>query len=195
MIPETLQAFMDCLAKKKRAKQKIEKKMAAISHALIAAIRPRSFVSSILHGLALFIHRKFGSKSLIQLLASLGFSGNYHEAQQLEMSLVYHPKAPALKDVFCQYVFDNADFNISTIDGWNTFPCMGGIKCVTPASALPIPQEIKRITSLPPATEVGNLELQIWNGPTNTLQHLTVLDLDRIHPLPHDIDKTHKNSL
>ncbi|ELU15381.1 hypothetical protein CAPTEDRAFT_199459 [Capitella teleta] len=35
---------------------------------------------------------------------------------------------------FFQFVFDNADFNVATISGHNTFHSMGGISCVTPDS-------------------------------------------------------------
>ncbi|ELT96415.1 hypothetical protein CAPTEDRAFT_203052 [Capitella teleta] len=35
---------------------------------------------------------------------------------------------------FFQFVFDNADFNVATISGHNTFHSMGGIGCVTPDS-------------------------------------------------------------
>ena len=145
----------------------------------------------ILHAVALFIHRKFGSENLVNLLAGLGFSGTYHEAQQLELSTVYHIEEPAPRVTFCQYVFDNADFNVSTTDGWNTFHSMGGIKCITPASALPPSEEVQRLKSAPSATEVGHLgvmELQTFEHRTsNALRQITVLDLNMLNPIPADI--------
>ena len=40
LIPQSLRVFMDCIAKKKRSKEGVEKKMTTIAHALIAAVRP-----------------------------------------------------------------------------------------------------------------------------------------------------------
>lgn len=37
---------------------------------------------------------------------------------------------------FTQFVFDNADFNVATLTGHNTFHAMGGIACVTPPSTV-----------------------------------------------------------
>ena len=35
---------------------------------------------------------------------------------------------------FTQFVFDNADFNVATLTGHNTFHSMSGIACATPSS-------------------------------------------------------------
>ncbi|GBN46389.1 hypothetical protein AVEN_23269-1 [Araneus ventricosus] len=75
MVPQTLKALMDSLSGKKRDDEKMRKKLTAIAHAIISTIRPRSFLSPILHGIALFVNRKFGSKSLISLLPRLGTIG------------------------------------------------------------------------------------------------------------------------
>ena len=47
---------------------------------------------------------------------------------------------------FTQFVFDNADFNVATLTGHNTFHSMGGIACVTPPGSMnnsPIKREVK----------------------------------------------------
>lgn len=50
-----------------------------------------------------------------------------------------------------QFVFDNADVNVNTLDGENTFHEMGGIMCITPHNAvLPdqnIPRSKKHVTA------------------------------------------------
>ncbi|GBN55617.1 hypothetical protein AVEN_194339-1 [Araneus ventricosus] len=127
MVLQTLKAFMDSLSGKKRDDEKMRRKLTAIAHAIISTIRPRSFLSPILHGIGLFVNRKFKSKSLISLLSRLGFCASYHEAQQLELSTIYHPVQPTPTGTFCQYIFDNADFNGATLDGLKTFHSMGGI--------------------------------------------------------------------
>jgi hypothetical protein len=58
---------------------------------------------------------------------------------------------------FCQYVFDNADFNSSTIDGLNTIHIMGGIQCITPGSAVAPLQQIRKLASQPTASEIANI--------------------------------------
>lgn len=88
------------------------------------------------------------------LLFSLGFSATYYQADQLEISSLYQPQTCTSSTVFSQYVFDNGDFNISTLDGLATFHSLGGIKCVTPAEALPKSNAITKLTS-PLMPEVG----------------------------------------
>lgn len=89
--------------------------------------RPIAFTSSILLGLALFIYRQLGSKSLLHLLQNLAFCGSCKDVQMLELSATYHPKQPTSPaGTFTKYVFANADFNVSNIDGLNTFHSMGG---------------------------------------------------------------------
>ncbi|GBO46399.1 hypothetical protein AVEN_115502-1 [Araneus ventricosus] len=54
MVPQTLKALMDSLSGKKRDDEKMRKKLTAIAHAIISTIRPRSFLSPILHDIADF---------------------------------------------------------------------------------------------------------------------------------------------
>lgn len=126
VIPDTLKAFLDSLlAQKMGDNNKTKRKIISLAHSIISIIRPRSFISSVLHGIAFFIHRKFGAKSLIDLLANFGFSGSYYDANMLELSAIYHPQEPLPTDTFTQFIFDNADFNVATLDGLNTFHSMG----------------------------------------------------------------------
>ncbi|GBO13776.1 hypothetical protein AVEN_34890-1 [Araneus ventricosus] len=156
-----------------------------------STIRPRSFLSPILHGIALFFNRKFGSKSLISLLSRLGFCASYHETQQLELSTIYYPVQPTPAGTFCQYILDNADFNVATLDGLNTFYSMGGIKCITPSCYFPPALSIKRLKSVPTAEEVGKLGvlelLTFENVKKSTLQQIVVQDLSMLNPIPSNI--------
>ncbi len=46
-------------------------------------------------------------------------------------------------------MYDNADFNVATVTGHNTFHSMGGIACVTPQGTVDeVP--VKRTVSVPP---------------------------------------------
>lgn len=74
----------------------------------------------------------------------MGFSASYNDAQLLEAAATMQPEAEMLPEAFCQFICDNADFNVSTIDGLNTFYSMGAIKCVTPSSAIIPGQAIEK---------------------------------------------------
>ncbi|GBM45684.1 hypothetical protein AVEN_237921-1 [Araneus ventricosus] len=140
---------------------------------------------------ALFVIRKFGTKSLINLLSSLGFCASYHEAQQLELLTIYHSVQPTPAGTFCQYIFGNAYFNVATLDSLNTFHSMGGTKCITPSRALPPADSTKRVKSVPTDEEVGKLgvlELLISeNVKMSALQQIVFQDLNVLNHIPSQI--------
>lgn len=72
-IPESLTYFLELLIlKNKRHKlENLKLICTTISHCIMAAIRPRSFISSLQLGLSVFFHRRFGSKRLIQIFRLL----------------------------------------------------------------------------------------------------------------------------
>lgn len=89
-------------------------KRIAIEHAIISAIRPRSFLSP---GVGVYICRKIGSKDLIKTLTHLGFCSSYKEVQNFELNaLKVQRSICSVSSGFTQFVFDNADFNTKTID-------------------------------------------------------------------------------
>ena len=108
------------------------KKCTTIAHMIISEVKPRSFISPIKLGVAAFIFKKIGSKTLIDVLSSLGICSSYSDVKVLETSLVVAPPEVIKPGGFVQYVFDNCDFNVSNLDGFNTFHNMAGIKCITP---------------------------------------------------------------
>ena len=90
-------------------------------------------------------------------------------------------------DSYLQFVFDNADHNTATTDGKNTFHCMGGIMCVTPASSVQSNESIVRLKgSLPTITsgKFGYLPLVNFSQtePFN-LKKLIVKDVYEINPI------------
>ena len=54
----------------------------------------------------MYVHRKYESKELIDILSSLGFACNYSEVRRLNTAFI---------NGFTQFIFDNADFNVATI--------------------------------------------------------------------------------
>lgn len=74
------------------------------------AIRPRSFLSPLLLGLAVTLHRKFGKKEIIQMLDMLGFCASYNETLLYEASVAEEEKIKIR--TICH---DKADFNTNNL--------------------------------------------------------------------------------
>ena len=142
--------------------------LASLTSAIISATRPRSCVSPFLLGIAVYIHRKYGSKELIGLLNNVGFSESYVEVQRYEYSLFADMPDSVSEQGFAQFVFDNADFNIRTIDGHNTFHSMGGIKCITLVPPSRTAQTVKRVLNPPKSSVIGsfaNIPVETYHKP------------------------------
>jgi len=107
----------------------------------------------------LLIYRKHASRHLIDLLANSGFCASYYEAQKLEMSAIYSAKPGfnVKKGAFNQFVFDNVDFNVCTIDGLDTLHAMDGIRYITPSNSLEKGADIPRLKNMPLSHDVGKL--------------------------------------
>ncbi|KAJ8896678.1 hypothetical protein PR048_002023 [Dryococelus australis] len=74
------------------------------------------------------------------------------------MSTILHTH-PDMNGSFSQFVFDNTDFNVCTIDGLNTFHAMGGIRCTTPESSAIRRTEIPRLTKISSSKSSGELRV------------------------------------
>lgn len=149
LIPQSLKLFTDRITSKKSVleSEKVKKKAIVINHAIISSVRPRSFISPIQTGLALTLHRLFGSKYLIDLLSSLGLCASYHETNLYLSSLIAAGSPNIGAEAFTQFVFDNADVNVRTLDGLNTFHAMGGVQCITPGSSVDTKVTVQKVSS------------------------------------------------
>ena len=85
--PESLDSFVHNVIRHS-GKKEHGSKHEAIIQSIIADTRPRSFLSPLLLGIAVYIHRKYGSKDLIELLKNLGFSESYLEVQRYKYSIM-----------------------------------------------------------------------------------------------------------
>ncbi|KAG5876961.1 hypothetical protein JTB14_027860 [Gonioctena quinquepunctata] len=125
VIPETLKVFLETskvfletlILKKKRGILDVyRRKCVALAHSIIACVRPHSFVSSSLHGVGTYLYHKFGSRHLIHMLESLGFSASYSPTTVIEPSAIMRPDKLQLEgNTFIQFCFDNADLNVNTV--------------------------------------------------------------------------------
>jgi len=186
-IPESLQLMIEeiILKNKKGKKDNLKLKCSAISHAIMSAMRPRSFSSQLLIGLSVFLHRRYGSKRLIDVLANFGFCVPYKETVLYEVSAVYHPPLtilPPESGTLIQYAADNADINVSTLDGHNTLHVMGVIKIITPKSAVINDKPIMKYKSVPSAkdlAEVSHVSLHMYkNYEVSGLSRIEVKDIN-----------------
>ncbi|KAG5866269.1 hypothetical protein JTB14_018809 [Gonioctena quinquepunctata] len=114
-------------------------------------------------GVAEFLFRKYGSRRLLDVISSLGYCSSYQEAVRFETSSVMQPLLALWGQTLSQLVYHNADFNVRTIDGHNTFNSMGCILCVTPRTAVVPGQNIPRLKNLPTAGTVGRSgNVELW---------------------------------
>ncbi|KAK4883393.1 hypothetical protein RN001_006712 [Aquatica leii] len=136
-IPDTLKALMETIITSRHsAGINVNKKRAALSQAIVSACRPRSFVPPILLGIGVYVHRHFGSRQLVDFLHNWGFSVSYKETYRYKNSVIKETTEFDKQDGHIQYCFDNADFNIKTLTGHDTFHSLGGIRLTAPAPAL-----------------------------------------------------------
>ena len=138
MVPDSLRLLMSEIIKSTTDSKQAERSREAICQSIVAACRPRSYISPIQLNLSVYMFLNEGSRHLIDLLHSLGLAASYTESRRFIASLLNSEKSE--DDViqrFNQYAFDNADYNVRTLDGHRTFHNMGGISCSTPRTSEP----------------------------------------------------------
>ena len=171
-IPGTLLRLLNGIIKSKsKLENSTKRRCQAIAHSIISACRPRSFISPLLLSIAVYIHRRYGSRELIDILNSLSFSDDYHEIQRLNTALMQSGVTDYDLGNCTQFIFDNADFNVNTLTGHDTFHAMGGLACVTPPCDKPKPI-IKRSAEVQPlelSGMFGNIDLCQYEKPSETL--------------------------
>ena len=122
-VPQILLEFMKEFTKN-------ELKQNSIAQA-ISACSQLNNVLSLQFGLAVSADNKFGSKLLNVMLNHLGFSSSYDEVIRFKQNVVRFEKADDVMKLmtgdFIQYVGDNTDHDINTIDGKNTHHGLGSI--------------------------------------------------------------------
>lgn len=126
----------------------------------MAALRPRSFRSPLQLGLAVYFHRQYASERLVDVLSSLGVCASYKETLLYEASSLFHPLpsiAPPEDGCFLQYVCDNADHNVASLDGCNTFHSMGMIKIIAPHDKINDDQQVFRLPKMPSESKMASV--------------------------------------
>lgn len=146
------------ISHRKSSELKYNIKETAIAHDIISSTRRKSFISSLLLSLGVMLNKKYASKELLLILNSLGFCSSYEDIQLFDASVLHQPQDQKINGTFLQYVFDNADHNINTIDGRNTFHAMGVIEIATPLNLVKSSNRIEKLKKSPLRSTLVNLE-------------------------------------
>ena len=105
-----------------------KRRFLSLSHAITAAARPRSFVSPILLLISVYINTKLESRELVDLLSSLSFADDYRELQRLfDAFLPTEERDYDWEGSLLNFALDNADIDVRTLTGHNTWHALGGI--------------------------------------------------------------------
>ena len=90
-------------------------------------------------GLAVQIHNLFGSRFLVDTVYNLGFCSSYSEVMKYEAAAAKTWDIEvdnSERNHSIQFVADNVDHNLDTLDGHNTFHGVGIIATITPSIKL-----------------------------------------------------------
>lgn len=157
-IPELLFNFLKALLQNKNRNPVDVRKIFNLGHSIISIVRPNSFLSHLHLAVGTYIHRKTGSKLIIEILSALGSCVPYHHIRLFEASAIMDPPTTIIEDTFVQFVFDNTDHNVQTIDGHRTFHCLGGIRIHTPEQGVTtIVGSSRKLNRMPSATEISSV--------------------------------------
>ena len=88
----------------------------------------------------------------------MGLCSSYSEALLYQDSLLVHGQPTITSGVFAQWVFDNADYNVNTIDGKNTFHSMGGIQITTPINCYAKKTDIPRLKNRATSNQISGID-------------------------------------
>ena len=114
-----------------------ELKQNSIAHSIIQSARPRSVITPTLFGIGVEMDHVFGSRWLVNELSRLGFSISYDEVNRYKQSVIQSESLDSLlteyfPGTFTQWVADNADHNVASLDGNSSLHGMGIIAVSTP---------------------------------------------------------------
>ena len=137
------------------------------------AIRPRVLIAPLQFGLRILMHHHFSSRFLIDTVHSLGFACSYSEVKKHEKSAAVSQgtEIPGyIQDQYIQYVADNVDHTICTIDGFGTFHGMGIVATKTPGTMTCKPIPKVNVTAADIAA-VGRINIEHFKA-SHTVQQL-----------------------
>ncbi|CAC5424082.1 unnamed protein product [Mytilus coruscus] len=159
-VPDSLRLLMKTIFVEKDSKLKI----ASIGHAVMQASRPRIPLTPLQLGFGIQLHRNFASRFLVSTIHSLGFCTSYSEIQRFQSSAAKSQGVDLPGDVsnsYIQFVADNVDHNIRTLDGNDTFHGMGLTARITPGT-LKTDAILRRDVSAEDIKSVAKINIQYY---------------------------------
>ena len=110
-----------------------------IGQNIISALRPRSSKMPFQLGMSLYLDHKFGSNQLIDIMHRLGICESVKETSDYKYTLTESTNGKESENFMqtfdkqiCQFVGDNIDHDLITLEGKSGFHGMGLIKITTP---------------------------------------------------------------
>ena len=157
-------------------------KVASLGQAVVQATRPWTILAPLLVGLGVQLHHHFASKFLIDSLCKHGFCCSYSEDTQFvrNAAVTQGTDIPGFTPGhFVQYVADNVDHNVRTIDGMKTFHGMGMIAATT--SSTESTQRVPRVIVIAEyITAIGNVNITPSMPTCDGMQSLCCEELHNI---------------
>ncbi|KAK3924188.1 tRNA (guanine-N(7)-)-methyltransferase [Frankliniella fusca] len=98
-----------------------------------------SYLPPALLGLSTDLHRRFASRELNDTLHAVGFGVSYPEVQRFVFNLTVDAAEQNAREEDTQelttlnYIWDNADKNVASMTGHDSFHVLGGLRVVAPA--------------------------------------------------------------
>ncbi|GFN75910.1 hypothetical protein PoB_000241600 [Plakobranchus ocellatus] len=140
-LPASLILFPQTLMNKKNETK--------LKTAMMQAMRPNILIPPLQIGFGVQLHHFHGSRAIIDLLHSLGFCSSYHEVQCFEQCAASSQGTDlsgVSSDSVIQFVADNVDHNLRTLENLGTFHGMRIIGAATLSEKLS--RLIRRDTSV-----------------------------------------------
>ncbi|KAJ8049891.1 hypothetical protein HOLleu_02834 [Holothuria leucospilota] len=150
-VPGLLRTFLDRVLTGKTK----DLKVATLGQCIVQMTRPRIVLAPIPLGLGVQMHHQYGSRFLIDSLNNHGLCVSYSEVLNFESSAAcFKGTGNPVAGHFGQYIPDNVDHNLRTLDGRGTVHAMGIIMTMTPG----MPKKKVAIPRLTNLLTAGGLE-------------------------------------
>ena len=149
ILPPSQMQLMECLIGNPL-------KQASIGQCLLKAMKPNSVIPPVLFVLGVEIDHAIGSKSLLIELSKPGCSISYDEVKRYKQSLMMSESTLPTSVIagFTQFVADNVDHNVSSLDGRETCHCMGIIACSIEKQIMS-DQRIKKLANVMKSSDIA----------------------------------------
>ena len=168
-----------------------DNRVAFIGQAIMQQIPPRALLVPLQVAVSVSLHHQFASRFIIDFLNAMGFGSSFSEMTKFEQNAAVSSKDTGIFEKFnptsfIQFVADNVDHNIRTLDGLDTFHGMGIIAVLTPRTNLVPSVEYARcvVPQLNVTTndilEIGKMERHFFSTRDRVCNQLKFIGIRRM---------------